>query len=93
MDENLKIEMRKLGITERAIMLAEESEKFVNENEDFVHRGVHNEEDSKKMKEFLEKVDWYGREIDIEFRKTTDLLDEYVVQLEKKKDDYIHIYG
>lgn len=98
MDEDSKIEMRKLGLSERVIMLYEESEMFIKENEDLMNRGgARNEEELKKMKEISEKSDWYIKEIDIEIRKVTDPLDEYLAQLEKKssklKDDYIHIYG
>jgi len=98
MDENTKIEMRKLGLSERAIMLSEESERFIKENKDFMNRGGDRSEDElKKTKEISEKYDWYIKEIDIEFRKVTDPLDEYLTQLEKKsqklKDDCIHIYG
>jgi uncharacterized phage infection (PIP) family protein YhgE len=97
MDEDKKIEMRKLGLSERLIMLYEESERFIKDNKDFMNKEGHSEEERKKMKEITEKYDWYIKEIDSEFRKVTDEIEEYLAQLEKKsskmKDDYIHMYG
>lgn len=84
MDENVKREARNAGITERALQLIEECEKFMKENKDLLSTGnIENEEQMKRAEEVIEKIEWYNRELELEREKSNKpfkLIEKYLMK-------------
>ena len=97
MDKKKKDDARKVGVTERGIMLIEECKKFIKKNKDFLDITKENidniqnvdslEKDREILDEILKKIEWYQEQIEIERKKSCEpfeLLDKFVIKKERR---------